>query len=253
MNLLIDIGNSRIKWATLDDNGLSESQFFDRKNTGLKTQFNKVWKPLKNIDAIWVSNVAGDKIATQFTEWSEKTWQLTPTFVRAEGKRFGVSNAYDKPETLGIDRWLGLVAVRQHLQKACCIIDCGTAITVDILTANGQHQGGFILPGLGLMRSTLAAGTDALTENTDDVAFNLLATNTYSAIQAGTLYSITATLENLIRDLQQNFDNNIRFVISGGDAAAIQPLLPDDVEVDTDIVLKGLKLYAKQPPASYQS
>ena len=109
------------------------------------------------------------------------------------------------------------------------------------------------MPGLGLMRSTLAAGTDALTENTDDVAFNLLATNTYSAIQAGTLYSISATLENLIRDLQQNFNNEIRFIISGGDAVAIQPLLPDDVELDSDIVLKGLKLYARQPPANSNS
>lgn len=253
MKLLIDIGNSRIKWATLDDNGLSDSQFFERKTTGLKTQFTKIWKPLKDVEAIWISNVAGDKIAGQFSEWAEKFWQITPHFVQAEQKRFGVNNAYDKPETLGVDRWLGLVAVRQHLQKACCIIDCGTAITVDIVTANGQHQGGFILPGLGLMRSTLAAGTDALTENTDDVAFNLLATNTYSAIQAGTLYSISATLENLIRDLQQNFEHNIRFVISGGDAAAIQALLPDDVEIDSDIVLKGLKLYAKQPPANTNS
>lgn len=250
MKLLIDIGNSRIKWATLDDNGLSESQFIERKTTGLKTQFNKIWKPIKAIEAIWVSNVAGDKIASQLTEWAEKTWQITPNFVQAEQKRFGVSNAYDKPETLGVDRWLGLVAVRQHLQKACCIIDCGTAITVDIVTANGQHQGGFILPGLDLMRSTLAAGTDALTENTDEVAFNLLATNTYSAIQAGTLYSISATLENLIRDLQQNFDHDIRFVISGGDAEAIQALLPDEIEIDTNIVIKGLKLYAKQPPAN---
>ncbi|HET8807330.1 MAG TPA: type III pantothenate kinase [Methylophaga sp.] len=253
MKLLIDIGNCRVKWAILDDSGLSASQSFERKNTGLKVQFNKIWKSLKDVDAIWVSNVAGDKIASQFTEWAEKTWQITPNFVQSEAKRFGVSNAYDKPETLGIDRWLGLVAVRQHLQKACCIIDCGTAITVDILTANGQHQGGFILPGLGLMRTTLAAGTDALTEKTDDVAFNLLATNTYSAIQAGTLYSITATLENLIRDLQQNFDNNIRFVISGGDASEIEALLPDDVEIDADIVLKGLKLYAKQPPANSNS
>ena len=253
MNLLIDIGNSRIKWATLDDKELSASAFLERKTTGLKTQLNKAWKPLKNIEAVWVSNVAGEKVALQLTDWCEKNWQMTPNFISAEAKRFGVSNAYDKPETLGTDRWLGLVAVRQHLQKACCIIDCGTAITVDILTANGQHQGGFIMPGLGLMRSTLAAGTDALTENTDDVAFNLLATNTYSAIQAGTLYSISATLENLIRDLQQNFNNEIRFIISGGDAAAIQPLLPDDVELDSDIVLKGLKLYARQPPANSNS
>ena len=250
MNLLIDIGNSRLKWATLDDNGRSDSQFFERKTTGMKTQFNKSWKSLKNVDAIWVSNVGGDKVAAQLSEWTEKNWQITPNFVRAEAKRFGVSNAYDKPESLGADRWLSMLAIRKNLQKACCIIDCGTAITVDVISAKGQHLGGFILPGLGLMRTTLATGTDALTENTDDVAFNLLATNTYSAIQAGTLYSITATLENLIRDLQQNFDNEVVFAISGGDADAIQRLLPETVKADIDLVLKGLQQYAKQPPAN---
>ena len=82
MKLLIDIGNCRVKWATLDDNGLSDSQFFERKTTGLKTQFNKIWKPLKDVESVWVSNVAGDKIASQFSEWAKKTWQITTSVYR---------------------------------------------------------------------------------------------------------------------------------------------------------------------------
>lgn len=246
MKLLVDIGNSRVKWATLDDNGLAESQGFERSKTGIKASLNKAWKDLTDIEAVYVANVAGDKLGQQLSEWVEKNWQISPVFVTTEQKRFGVTNAYEEPEKLGIDRWLSLIAARQHARQAQCVIDCGTAMTIDIVTRTGQHQGGMILPGLSLMRSSLAANTDALTEDADEKEFKTLATNTYSAIQAGTLYSVTATLERIISDLRQNFNNQVRFIISGGDAEQLLPLLPDDVNHYPDIVLRGLAFYARQ-------
>ena len=246
MKVLVDIGNNNIKWATIDNNGLSTSHSFPRGKTGIKTALNKAWKTLKDVESVHVANVAGEKPETQLTEWTEKHWQLTPTFVRAESQRFGVSNAYDNAEKLGVDRWLALITARQHARQAQCIIDCGTAITIDIVTQKGQHQGGMILPGLGLMQSSLANNTHALTEEVDEKEFNTLATNTYSAIQAGTLYCISATLERIITDLKDSFNNRIRFIITGGDAEHILPLLPEHVHHYPDIVLKGLAFYARQ-------
>lgn len=246
MKLLVDIGNSRVKWTVMDKDGLADSQDFQRSKTGIKASLNKVWKSLTDVEAVFVANVAGDKLAQQLTEWTQKQWQLTPTFVTSEAKRFGVSNAYDEPEKLGIDRWLSLIAARQHARQAQCVIDCGTAMTIDIVSKTGQHQGGMILPGLSLMRSSLAANTEALTEAPGEKEFKTLATNTFSAIQAGTLYSISATLERIINDLRQGFDNQIRFIISGGDAVQLLPLLPDDIHHYPDIVLKGLAFYARQ-------
>jgi type III pantothenate kinase len=246
MKLLVDIGNSRVKWAIIDKDGLADSHHFQRSKTGIKASLNKVWKSLKDVEAVFVANVAGDKLGQQLSEWTEKQWQLTPTFIHSEPKRFGVSNAYEEPEKLGIDRWLSLIAARQHARQAQCVIDCGTAMTIDIVSKTGQHQGGMILPGLSLMRSSLAANTDALTEAPDEQEFKTLATNTFSAIQAGTLYSISATLERIINDLRQSFDNQIRFIITGGDAVQLLPLLPDDIHHYPDIVLKGLAFYARQ-------
>jgi type III pantothenate kinase len=246
MKLLVDIGNSRVKWATLDTDGLSPSQSFQRSKTGIKASLNKAWKSLNDIDAIYVANVGGDKLGQQLTEWAEKSWQITPKTILSEQKRFGVSNAYDEAEKLGIDRWLSLIAARQHARQAQCIIDCGTAMTIDIVTKTGQHQGGMILPGLSLMRSSLAANTDALTEEEGEQEFKTLAANTYSAIQAGTLYSVTATLERIISDLKLSFKNQIRFIITGGDAQHLIPLLPDELHHYPDIVLKGLAFYARQ-------
>lgn len=246
MKLLVDIGNSRVKWATLDKTGLSDSQSFLRAKTGIKASLNKAWKHLSDIDAVYVANVGGDKLAQQLSEWVQKSWDLTPQFVTSEKKRFGVINAYDEPEKLGIDRWLSLIAARQHARQAQCVIDCGTAMTIDIVSKTGQHQGGMILPGLSLMRSSLAANTDALTEELGEQEFNTLATNTFSAIHAGTLYSISATLERIINDLKQSFNDQVRFIITGGDAEQLLPLLPDDINHYPDIVMRGLAFYVRQ-------
>jgi type III pantothenate kinase len=253
MKLLVDIGNSCIKWATLDENGLSDGAYFQRPKTSIKAALNKAWKAYENIEAIFVANVAGEKLATQLTEWAEKQWQVTPQFVQSEQKRFGVSNAYDEPESLGVDRWLSLISARQHARQAQCVIDCGTAITIDIVTRNGQHQGGMILPGLTLMRRSLATDTHALTEELDEQAFKTLATNTASAIQVGTLYSVSASLNQIIDDLTQSFNKQIRFIITGGDAKQILPMLPDNVYHYPDIVLKGLAFYARQANQTAQT
>jgi len=246
MILLVDIGNSQIKWTTIKSKVLADSENFARPKAGIKAALNKAWKSLDGITAVFVSNVAGEKIAAQLTEWVEKQWQLTPVFIKSEKRRFGVTNAYDQPETLGIDRWLAIIAGRQHAKEVTCIIDCGTAITIDIVTEKGQHQGGLILPGLSLMKQMLTDNTDALTDATQESEFKLLATNTHSAIQAGTLYMVTATLENLINDLQQNFKNEIRFLITGGDADELIQLLPQPLIHEADLVLKGLAQYARQ-------
>ncbi len=246
MKILVDIGNSRVKWATLDKAGLNDSHSFQRAKTGIKASLNKAWKNLSDIEAVYVANVGGEKLAQQLTEWTQKNWDLTPQFVTSEKKRFGVTNAYDEPEKLGIDRWLSLIAARQHARQAQCVIDCGTAMTIDIVSKNGQHQGGMILPGLSLMRSSLATNTNALTEDLGEQEFNTLATNTFSAIHAGTLYSVSATLEHIINDLNQTFNNQVRFIITGGDAEQLLPLLPDDINHYPDIVLKGLAFYVRQ-------
>ena len=246
MILLVDIGNSQIKWTTIQSKVLADSLYFSRPKTGIKAALNKAWKSLDDIEAVFVSNVAGDKIAAQLTEWIDKQWKLTPVFVQSEKRRFGVTNAYEQPETLGVDRWLAIVAGRQHARQVTCVIDCGTAITVDIVTEKGQHQGGLIVPGLSLMKKMLTDNTDALGNVTQESEFNLLATNTHTAIQAGTLYMVTATLENLINDLQQNFTDEVRFLITGGDAEEIIPLMPQPLIHEPDLVLKGLAQYARQ-------
>ncbi len=242
MKLLLDIGNTRIKYAFLEDGRLTDSKSVKRGKTGIKAALNSQFKNTENIKAVFVSNVAGDKIAKQLTEWTDKQWQIEPKFITSEKRKFGVTNSYQQPELLGVDRWLALIAARQHARVATCIIDCGTAITVDIVTKNGNHQGGMILPGLSLMRMSLTENTSDLNDTVEESEFKALAINTQTAIQTGTLYTVTAALERLIDDLKAQFKNRIRFIITGGDAERIQPLLSGKSVLQTDLVLRGLAL-----------
>ncbi len=241
MKLLVDIGNSRIKWALFDGEHLSSNDAFPRTKTGMKTAFKKHWNTLSDIEALYVSNVAGDKIAEQLADWSEKKWQLTPTFVQSEAENFGVRNGYDKPEQLGVDRWLTLIAAHQLNPKSIsCIIDCGTAITIDLID-NGQHQGGLILPGLQLMQSSLISNTEGIEPTKPDPStLQRLPTNTLHAVQAGAFYTITASLNQLVDDLDADSDTEIHYLITGGDAEKLLPLLPDYMEYFPHLVLGGL-------------
>lgn len=246
MKLLVDIGNTRVKWAILESGRLSDSENFTRSKTGIKASLNSNWKKLENIKEIFVSNVAGETIKKQLEDWTKKQWDISPKFINSEQKKFGVTNAYDQPEQLGVDRWLTLIAARQHARMATCIIDCGTAITIDIITKNGLHQGGLILPGLEMIREELTKKINPEAPLAEISEFRSLATNTYSAIQAGTLYTISASLNQIIDDLRKEYTDKIRFIITGGTAETLLPLLPETTLYYPDIVLKGLAYYARQ-------
>ncbi len=254
MKLLVDIGNSRVKWACLK-RGPLQTHAFARSKTGIKASLTRHWRDLADIDAVYVSNVAGPHIAHDFTQWCEQHWSVSPTFIQAEAKKFGVINGYDIPETLGVDRWLVMIAARQQCRQTVCVIDCGTALTIDVITQQGTHQGGLIIPGLTLMKQSLYQGTAQLSEvkPITQEGFKILATNTDNAIQTGTLYAVSATLEHIMADLNTQFADGIHFILTGGDAKQISQLLSSPVSCSPDLVMKGLALYARQHAKQNQS
>lgn len=230
--LLIDIGNTRIKWASLDKNGfhfLGQDCFSDACLRKIIT---------KKYASIWVANVAGAQLEAHLrTLLSDDQTVYFPVSERKSVS--GVVNAYIAPEKLGVDRWLAIQATWQEVKAACCVIDCGTAITLDRIDANGQHMGGLIFPGLRMMRKALHRGTDALPEVMDSKtpAAMLLANNTVHAIMKGTLLGVSSFIE------LQVLPNEVVF-LTGGDAQLIAPTLLHEVTVDAQLVLKGLAINA---------
>jgi type III pantothenate kinase len=249
--LLVDIGTSRIKWAPLDGGKPGEAEVMVRGKTGIKRALSRAWKGLNSVERVVVANVGGSKVSEQLAEWTENAWQVTPEFLVARNSGYGVRNAYLKPETLGIDRWLALIAVRQRYRGAqskgaACVVDCGSAITIDVLAADGRHLGGLIIPGLAMMDKLLIDNTAGINgTNPPEMEYSLLANATSTAVSAGALYAAVAFIDRITMDVAVETKGELRRVITGGDAPRILPLLQDKYEHIPDLVLWGLARVAR--------
>jgi len=248
--VLIDIGNSRIKWASLSKGKLHPGDDIQRPENphALASCTEKHWEHLKKPRVMVVSNVAGPTFAAALSDWAIARWQVQAHFVIAERSAFGVTNAYHIPERLGADRWAALIAARRRYDGAVCIIDAGTAVTIDVLSAGGIHQGGLIIPGLNMMRRALFERTQDILAATIAPAhssINLLARDTRDGVDGGTLYTLVAAIDRVVTDVGVELGSEPTRIMTGGDAAALLPLLGDEYHYLPELVLEGLAVIAE--------
>lgn len=240
MNLLIDSGNTRLKWAMLQEDGLFTSHALLNQQL-TRQQLIAAWKHQSPPKRLAIACVGKVPLLELVLAVAVELWPaIEVIFVKSEAKAFGVVNAYQQPEKLGVDRWLALVAVHHHYQQPACIVDCGTAITVDLIDADGNHQGGLISPGLTLMKQSLATGTAALQFN--QINYDVgPASFTEAAIYSGTLMAATGLIEQV---LSQQHDS-VQLILTGGDADIIAEHLKIKPIIDSDLVLRGLAIILK--------
>lgn len=246
MILLLDIGNTFLKWACLDDGAFVEDgEILHADEDELADAFAESWADLDRPSAVYAANVAGEDLASELDSWLNQAWQINANYVEPAEEAFGVRNAYQEPQQLGVDRWLAMIAAWNQQRGPVCVIDCGTALTVDAVGADGQHLGGLIVPGLGMMRDSLldgAQGIDYATESEVENADSLLAHNTRGGVEYGSLYTILAFIDRVSTDLQRELGDNMQCILTGGDAPDILPLLARDVLHQPHLVLEGLAI-----------
>jgi type III pantothenate kinase len=246
MNLLVDIGNSRIKWALQEGTELQVGVPLLRGNKPFKDVARPAWKDLEPPARVLVSNVAGVDYEKAVRTWVKRRWKVTPEFVYASRQLCGVTNAYREPERLGADRWAALLAVHDAYPGAAVVVDCGTAVTADAISADGRHLGGLIAPGLELMTSSLtgrAAGIQVAEE--DDREISLLGSSTAAGVAGGVLYAAVSLVDRLYADLRIELGKSTQLVMTGGDAEKISALLSNRPVLEPDLVLKGLAVVAR--------
>jgi type III pantothenate kinase len=248
MRLLIDIGNSRIKWCELVDGQLTQMHAAVYDQNSIAEWCAAHLADRQQPDAVLVSNVAGAEVSDALTAWCRDYWRLNPWFARTEQRAAGITNGYTDSNQLGVDRWLALIAVRRLTTAPACAISCGTAVTMDVMNAAGEHLGGVIAPGLELMRTALNAATLGARTTGPLFAGLALGRSTESGIAGGGSYAIVGLIERVIADLHQQLAGNIQCYMTGGGAGSLAPLcrLPVPVRVIDDLVLQGLVYYAEE-------
>jgi type III pantothenate kinase len=233
--LLIDAGNTRIKFALSCDDGWSAVH---AQGTGDRLDFS-VYSD-SGISEVWVSNVAGDAVAQRIIA-ACALLKVLPEFISAQATQCGVHNGYARPEQLGCDRWASLIAAWHRVGHACLVVVCGTATTIDALTDRGEFSGGLILPGIELMRHSLAGATAKL--RSGEGVYAAFPDNTGDALQSG---AIQATCGAIQRQYALLNAPGLPVLLSGGAAGGLLSHLDLPLLCVDDLVLHGLLLIAQK-------
>lgn len=236
--LLIDAGNSRVKWATVEGGlWLQKNVLENAHASALSVTFSELPPP----DRILVSNVAGESMA-QLLSAACAAWQCPIEFIVAQARQCGVRNSYEHPVQLGSDRWAALIAAWYQEHASCLVVNCGTATTVDALSAEGEFLGGLILPGVDMMQSSLVAGVAQLVQI--EGAWREFPRNTADAIFSGSIQATIGAIRLQFEALAGR--GNVRCLLSGGAADKVQSHLKlPSVRVD-NLVLRGLQIIGQE-------
>jgi type III pantothenate kinase len=242
-NLLVDIGNTFVKWgryraksnATAHASCLEFGHALLEEIPTLTAQLRKHPAPAQ----IVISNVAGTRVRATMLRLLE-LWPDAPPphWVIPRDEQCGVRNGYRNPAQLGSDRWAALIGARAlNGGRAVLVVCCGTATTVDLLTAHGQFVGGCIMPGVGTMLRSLHEKTAALPDA--DGVYTEYPTQTVDAIVSGCQHAQAGAVER-IYDLYRRDHADLLCLVSGGAAKALTPHLAIVFRYHDNLVLEGL-------------
>jgi type III pantothenate kinase len=244
MLFLVDIGNSRVKWGTAQDNRIVLGEPFPSANELLEESLDREWLSFSSPCHVYACNVAGVEVERTMTEWTQQRWGLSPKFVRSVDQGYGVVNGYEKPEKLGVDRWVSLIALREIDNRPACVADCGTALTFDVLDAEGRHRGGLIAPGLAMMKRALVQETIGI-RDIDHSHHGFWGRSTAAAVKGGVLAACAGLIETSMGKAAKELGHVPGLVLTGGDAEIVADVLERPCKVVPDLILRGLLRIAR--------
>lgn len=229
--LAVDCGNTRLKWGVCDHGGhwLARGTLPLAELARLDTE----WASLPQPDAIVVANVAGASVRLCL-EQALGRFGKVPFWLTSQASQGGVANAYGDPAQLGVDRWASLIGARHLHPDDCLVVTAGTATTVDLLGADGVFRGGLVLPGVALMKWSLAQRTAGLAERAGQFAWE--PRTTADAIETGCLLAQIGAIEKMFAQLPAG----ALCLLSGGGAAQLAGHLSMPVRVVDNLALEGL-------------
>ena len=242
--LLLDVGNTRLKWGIADDGDIHKTGSISRVKLAESGMSALTTKLPTRVDAALASNVGGTTIATRLAGLVGAHCGQDLHFARSERSGYGLTNAYAQPRRMGVDRWVAMVGAWAELQSACVVVDAGTAVTIDAIDGDGAHLGGLILPGEPMMRESLTRSTSDIPaikppKADDCTGLGMFGTNTRHAVSSGALNAVVGAVEKAIRTLRSNA-YDVTVVLTGGDASRILSALDEESLHRPNLVLQGL-------------
>jgi type III pantothenate kinase len=223
MILVIDVGNTRLKWAWLTSTGLSDQQAVVHRDAKPGIWTTALFESGQRPSRVLVSNVAGPVMAKTLTRLTKKVFRVKIEFVTASQEYHGLTNGYLDPSLLGADRWLALIGAWTKARSALCVVDAGTAVKVD---------------SVDIAKAAL--------HSTPSLA-GVLANNTIGAVSRGAVFALAGMADRAAEVIEQSTGTKPKLFITGGDAGMITGTMRSHGEIVPDLVLQGLAVIAAQP------
>jgi type III pantothenate kinase len=254
VHLLVDVGNSRIKWNPLpvDAKEFNQpTQAFAWNLDTLSDQLETNWGSITGfVTYMTIANVAGDEIQKTLAAWCTSHWKIDPQFVTTTSQFGEIKNGYAQHRELGVDRWLAVIAA--HLlypESTNIVIDCGSALTVDTVLPDGKHLPGPIIPGQDSLFKTLMSKTAFAKSETQQASEEqqVFVTNTKDALLSGAKFATSGALDAIVRQTSQALSSaDLKIIVSGGAAQRVLSMTTiKEYLIEPDLVLKGLRLFIK--------
>jgi type III pantothenate kinase len=254
MAFVIDVGNTRIKWARVVDGRLAQpghaahrgsvDSALDALRAALPTDAGRVI----------VANVAGVEIAERIAALVRAQTGIAPELVSVAAEAFGVRCAYTDPSRLGVDRWVAVLAAYHAARGAACVLGAGTAVTFDAVDSSGRHLGGLILAGARLAAAALERSTSNIGATAPaggaPKGLDVLGKSTDTAVSHGAMLALAAALDRAVRNVDAALGARSKVYLTGGDGPELRGWLETEVELRADLVLEGLALFAARPAAA---
>lgn len=247
MKLLLDIGNSRIKWAFGGDNGLRDAGSCNHRGQTLANALRFMEGLRHQPTAAAAVNVAGSELSAAVAAELRRRFAIDMQSVTVAAEFGALRNGYAEPGQLGVDRWAAMVGAWRSYSaqrdEDLVVVDAGTALTVDVIRADGQHLGGLIVPGLALMEASLGQATSDIAHYAGDSPPRSeavwLADNTRAAVATGALSALCGMVERVMQRHSEQH-GSARLLLTGGDAEYLRENLAVACELKPLLVLEGV-------------
>ena len=242
MILQIDAGNTRIKWRVIKGSKAAGDSFRTVVEGNQLTATVLAGEALQltgvtALTAAQLSSVAGDAVVATLCKQLHQQFGVSLQVAKVSAQVGSVSCGYKSPETLGVDRWLAVLAAFNKTGRAAIVVDAGSALTLDIVDSGGVHQGGYIVPGLRLLQSSLWQGTDQVkVDQSGSVHRPNPGATTEEAVSHGCILMLVALIERLAAE------QSAELIITGGDALLLKNQLTLKATHSPDLVLDGLSV-----------
>ncbi len=246
--LLVDIGNTRVKWAILRGARQGRMQAAAHENSGIALR-ELVRRAPRDVNRVVVVSVVGEALTRVLDAATQRRFGVAPEYIRSTPRARGVTNGYRDAWRLGADRWVSAIGAHALASgRPVVIANVGTALTIDAVSSSGRHRGGAIVPGPEVMVASLLSGTHGIRRRASGgriASRSLFASDTASALAAGSLFAAAAFIDRSVVEAQRVLGGRPLLILTGGAAPELKRYLKTSARLVPDLVLRGLVEFTK--------